>query len=61
MIEAFLRFYFTDEDPDRRDALVRRAAGFLLVATTLTAVALAAAAGPLAELVLSATATRRPS
>ncbi len=53
IIEAFLRFYFTDEDPERRDALARRAAGFLLVASTLVAVVLAVAAGPLSRLVLS--------
>ena len=53
MIEAFLRFYFSDEDPARRDALARRAAGFLLVTTTIGAVALALAAGPLSKLVLS--------
>jgi O-antigen/teichoic acid export membrane protein len=52
MIEAFLRYYFTDEDQARRDALVRRTAGFLLIATTVTAVALALAAGPLSRLVL---------
>ncbi len=27
MIEAFLRFYFTDADQERRDALARRAVG----------------------------------
>jgi O-antigen/teichoic acid export membrane protein len=53
MIEAFLRFYFSDEDRRRRDALARRAAGFLLVTTTIGAVALALAAGPLSKLVLS--------
>jgi O-antigen/teichoic acid export membrane protein len=53
MIEAFLRFYFSDEDPARRDALARRAAGFLLVTTTVGVVALALAAGPLSKLVLS--------
>jgi O-antigen/teichoic acid export membrane protein len=52
MIEAFLRYYFTDEDQDRRDALVRRTAGFLLIATTATAVALAIAATPLSRLML---------
>src|SRR5512142_1370556 len=36
IIEAFLRFYFTDEDQERRDALVRRAFVFLLVTTTIT-------------------------
>lgn len=53
MIESFLRFYFIDDDPQRRDALVRRTAGFLLVATTAVAALLAAFAGPLSELVLS--------
>jgi O-antigen/teichoic acid export membrane protein len=52
IIESFLRFYFTDEDPDRRAALVRRAAGFLLAATTATAAILAALAGPLSDLLL---------
>jgi O-antigen/teichoic acid export membrane protein len=52
MIEAFLRFYFTDEDPERRAALARRAVGFLLVSTTIAAVVLAAAAVPLSRLVL---------
>jgi O-antigen/teichoic acid export membrane protein len=53
MIEAFLRFYFTDADQERRDALARRAVGFLLIASTIAAAALAAAAVPLSRLVLS--------
>jgi O-antigen/teichoic acid export membrane protein len=53
MIEAFLRFYFTDEDPARRDALVRRTAAFLFVATTLVSALLAVFAGPLSQIVLS--------
>ena len=53
MIEAFLRFYFTDADQQRRDALARRAVGFLLIATTIAAAGLAAAASPLSRLVLS--------
>jgi O-antigen/teichoic acid export membrane protein len=52
MIEAFLRYFFTDEDQARRDALVRRAALFLLITTTIAAAGLAAAAGPLSKLVL---------
>jgi O-antigen/teichoic acid export membrane protein len=52
MIEAFLRFYFTDSDQERRDALARRAVAFTLVVTTIVAVALAAAAAPLSRLVL---------
>jgi O-antigen/teichoic acid export membrane protein len=55
MIEAFLRYYFVDTDQARRDALVRRAAGFLLLATTVVAGALAAAASPLSRLILSHT------
>jgi O-antigen/teichoic acid export membrane protein len=53
MIEAFLRFYFVDQDPQRRDALARRAVGFLLVATTIAAVILFVAAVPLSRIVLS--------
>jgi O-antigen/teichoic acid export membrane protein len=53
MIEAFLRFYFADEDPEHRDALARLAVGFVLVATTIAAVVLFLAAGPLSKIVLS--------
>ncbi len=52
MIEAFLRYHFGDEDQARRDALARRAVRFLLVATTVSSAALAAAATPLSRLVL---------
>src|SRR5581483_7907495 len=52
MIEAFVRYYFTDEDQARRDALTRRAVGFLLAATTLAAAAAAGASVPLSRLVL---------
>jgi len=52
MIEAFLRYYFVDEDPERRDALVRRAVGFLLLATTIVSLVLAAFATPLSKVVL---------
>ncbi len=52
IIEAFLRFYFVDEDPARRDALARRSIRFLLILTTLAAAVLAAASGPLSKLVL---------
>ncbi len=52
MIEAFLRFYFTDADQGRRDALARRAVAFLLVATTIVAVILAVEAGPVSQVVL---------
>ncbi len=53
MIEAFLRYHFADADQARRDALARRAVGFLLIATTLAAALLAAFAGPLSKVVLS--------
>ena len=52
MIESFLRFYFSDEDERRRDALARRSVAFLLASTTVVSVALAAAASPLSNLVL---------
>lgn len=53
IIEAFLRFYFSDPDQDRKDALARRAVGFLLVATTIAVIPLAVFAAPLSKLVLS--------
>jgi O-antigen/teichoic acid export membrane protein len=53
MIESFLRYYFVDEDQARRDALARRAVGFLLVTTTLAAIPLIIWAGPLSKLLLS--------
>jgi O-antigen/teichoic acid export membrane protein len=52
IIEAFLRFYFADSDQDRRDALVRRSVSFLLITSTVAAVALTATAAPLSRLVL---------
>ena len=52
MIEAFLRYHFSDADQQRRDALARRAVLFLLVATTIAAGALAGSAAPLSKLIL---------
>jgi O-antigen/teichoic acid export membrane protein len=52
MIEAFLRFHFAAADEAARDALARRASGFLLITTTTAAVALALFARPLSTLVL---------
>jgi O-antigen/teichoic acid export membrane protein len=52
IIEAFLRYYFSDEDEARRNALARRAVLFLLVTSTIAAGALAAAASPLSHVVL---------
>jgi O-antigen/teichoic acid export membrane protein len=53
MIEAFLRYYFTDVDQARRDALARRAVGFLLVVTTVAVIPLIVFAGPLSRLLLA--------
>ncbi|HEX5194515.1 MAG TPA: oligosaccharide flippase family protein [Solirubrobacteraceae bacterium] len=53
MIEAFLRFYFSDDDVARRDALARRAVAFLLVTTTVVSVVLLVFAEPLSGIVLS--------
>jgi O-antigen/teichoic acid export membrane protein len=56
MIESFLRFYFmpgAQDDPERRDALIRRATGFLLVSTSVIAIGLFIFAAPLSRLVLS--------
>lgn len=50
--EALVRYHYVDEDQERRDALARRATGFLLLATTLCAIPLAIFAGPLSELIL---------
>ena len=52
MIEAFLRYYFTDADQERRDALARRAVMFTLLVTTVVAASLAVAAVPLSKLIL---------
>ncbi len=53
IIEAFLRYYFSDSDQQRRDALARKAIVFLLVTTTVVSAGLAAAASPLSRLVLN--------
>ncbi len=50
--EAFVRFWYTDEDPARRDALARRAVLFLVLATSAAAALLAALAGPLSAALL---------
>src|SRR5690348_12704473 len=52
IIEAFLRYHFIDSDQERRDALARRATGFLLATTTIVAAVLAGFAQPLSKLVL---------
>jgi O-antigen/teichoic acid export membrane protein len=55
MIEAFLRFYFADTDPERRDALARRAVTFLLATTTVVSLVLLVFAAPLSRVVLGHT------
>jgi O-antigen/teichoic acid export membrane protein len=52
LVEAFVRFYYEDADPVRRDRLARAATGVVLAATTAIALVAAALAGPLSELVL---------
>ena len=53
IIESFLRYYYIDKDPARRDALVRRSALFLLATTTIACAVLVVPAGPLSKLVTS--------
>jgi O-antigen/teichoic acid export membrane protein len=53
IIESFLRFYFVDRDPERRDALARRAVLFLLCTTTIACAILVVPAAPLSVLVTS--------
>jgi O-antigen/teichoic acid export membrane protein len=53
IIEAFLRYYFTDADRARQDALVRRSVLFLIATTTVACLALLIPAGPLARLLTS--------
>jgi len=50
--EALVRYHYADEDQERRDALARRATGFLLAATTLAAIPLLAFAAPLSRVIL---------
>jgi O-antigen/teichoic acid export membrane protein len=53
IIEAFLRYYFVDKDPAKRDALVRRSVLFLVATTTVACILLAIPAGPLSKLITS--------
>jgi O-antigen/teichoic acid export membrane protein len=50
--EAFIRFYYDDADPERRDRLAGGAVAFVLVTTTIAALAGVAAAGPLSRALL---------
>lgn len=53
IIESFLRFYFTDKDRARQDALVRRSVLFLIATTTVACLVLVVPAGPLSKLITS--------
>jgi O-antigen/teichoic acid export membrane protein len=50
--EAFVRFYFDDADPDRRDRLARTTTSFVLVTTTTAGLVALAFAGPLSRALL---------
>jgi O-antigen/teichoic acid export membrane protein len=50
--EAFVRFWFDDEDADRRDRLARTTTAFVLVTTTAAAIVAVALAGPLSRALL---------
>jgi len=52
LVEAFIRFYYVDADPERRDQIARAATGTVLLATTVAAAVGAALAGPLSEAIL---------
>jgi O-antigen/teichoic acid export membrane protein len=51
--EAFIRFYFDDDDPERRQRIARTATAAVAWTTTVAAIAAVAAAGPLSRLLLS--------
>ncbi|MGO9977346.1 MAG: lipopolysaccharide biosynthesis protein [Solirubrobacteraceae bacterium] len=51
IIESFLRFYFSDADPERQNALARRAVLFLLLTTTIACVIMAIPASELSHLI----------
>lgn len=50
--EAFIRFYYEDHDPARRDRIARTATATVAWTTTVVAVAAVVFAGPLSELLL---------
>src|SRR4051794_24046311 len=50
--EAFVRLYYEDEAPARRDRLARAATGWTIGATTVVAILAAIFAAPLSDLVL---------
>ena len=50
--EAFVRFWFDDEDPERRRHVAKIASGSVLITTTIASLVALAFAGPLSELLL---------
>jgi O-antigen/teichoic acid export membrane protein len=50
--EAFVRFYFDDDDPQRRDQLARRTVSFTLLTTTVAALVAVVFAGVLSQALL---------
>ncbi len=52
MGEAFIRFYFDDQDQERRDRIARTATATVAWTTTLAALVALALAGPLSQLIL---------
>jgi O-antigen/teichoic acid export membrane protein len=52
LVEAFVRFYYVDAEPERRARVARAATGLVLLATTVVSALAAALAGPLSQLVL---------
>jgi O-antigen/teichoic acid export membrane protein len=50
--EAFVRFWFDDDDAGRRDRLARTTTSFVLVTSSIAAVAAVVLAGPLSRLLL---------
>jgi O-antigen/teichoic acid export membrane protein len=51
--EAFIRFYFDDADPLRRERIARTATATVAWTTTVAALAVVALAGPLSRLLLN--------
>src|SRR5436190_208999 len=52
LVEAFVRFYYVDAEPERRERVARAATGVVLLATTVVSAVAAALAGPLSEAIL---------
>jgi O-antigen/teichoic acid export membrane protein len=50
--EAFVRFWFDDADAERRESLARTTTSFVLLTSTVAAIAAVALAGPLSRLLL---------